>query len=146
MHTTLEYFFFCFGTSQRLSLPRKIWKRSLTLPAAAQTRRVGLTARAPRYAPLGSMGNLLGEVSGCVRGASRPVFRRQRVQSSKILYETSPNAHTRIRRIPTQSPLVCPGKQGALIKYRSRVRLKQKQKEINLICRCILVPTSRIRL
>ena len=42
-----------------------------------------------------------------------------------------------------QSPLVCPGKQGALIKYRSRVRLKQKQKEINLICRCNLVPTSR---
>ena len=140
MHTTLEYFFFLFRhITATFSTPKNMEKKSHSTSccADAQSRSDGACA------PLGSMGNLLGEVSGCVRGASRPVFRRQRVQSSKILYETSPNAHTRIRRIPTQSPLVCPGKQGALIKYRSRVRLKQKQKEINLICRCNLVPTSR---
>ena len=86
-YSRVVVFFFGFGTSQRLSLPRQIWKRSLTLPAAAQTRRVGLTARAPRYAPLGSMGNLLGEVSGCVRGASRPVFRRGCMQTEGAVHQ-----------------------------------------------------------
>ena len=90
-------FFFLFRhITATFSTPKNMEKKSHSTSccADAQSRSDGACA------PLGSMGNLLGEVSGCVRGASRPVFRRQRVQSSKILYETSPNAHTRIRRIP----------------------------------------------